>query len=141
MKIERTSNGISFNGKYGGVTLQAFHPGYMFTPIEWTIERDAGYLTTTFTLLNCQVLLEVVIDRAKQSRWEASLKQSEQEFEDGDYYFFIHNKNKLLSEFAEYMEEHPELRFWQALSAWTGKDITVGGEDPFYWEEKIVKRN
>jgi hypothetical protein len=38
--------------------------------------------------------------------------------------------------FLEFCLNHPELRFWQALTAWTGKDITVGGADPFYWTKK-----
>ena len=60
------------------------------------------------------------------------------------------NKNKkLLKDFAEYCEEHPELRFWQSLRNWSGLpsilalEGTMDGEsikgllrDTFYWEEK-----
>lgn len=68
------------------------------------------------------------------------------------------NKNqKLLNEFAEFCEKHPELRFWQALRAWAMtpfllfsthfdgemfnnewlKDNNVGIKDTFYWENKL----
>jgi len=45
-------------------------------------------------------------------------------------------KNKTLIDFLLFCLNHPELRFWQSLSVWCDKDITVGGEDPFYWKEK-----
>ena len=45
-------------------------------------------------------------------------------------------ENETLKSFVEFCEEHPELRFWQALFAWTGEDIRVGEEDPFYWKNK-----
>lgn len=37
-----------------------------------------------------------------------------------------------LIEFYFYCLTHKELRFWQALSAWSKKDILLDGEDPFY---------
>jgi len=43
---------------------------------------------------------------------------------------------ELLTDFTKFCYEHPELRFWQALYAWTGRTITVSEEDPFYWEGK-----
>lgn len=43
-------------------------------------------------------------------------------------------------EFFCYCRTHPELRFWQALSAWSGFEIQVGRGmwlvDPFYWTKK-----
>lgn len=45
-------------------------------------------------------------------------------------------KNKqLLDDFTKFCTEHPELRFWQALRVWTGKDVLIG-QDPFYFEGK-----
>ena len=41
---------------------------------------------------------------------------------------------KVLRKFVEFCLLHSELRFWQSLFAFTKKDITVGGEDPFFWE-------
>lgn len=51
-----------------------------------------------------------------------------------------------LDEFVKYCEEHPELRFWQALRGWSGADYIMQGEglmegdlklkDTFYWEGK-----
>lgn len=60
------------------------------------------------------------------------------------------NKNKALSdEFRVFCAAHPELRFWQALRAWSGlgfilkadgrtleMDIWDGLQDTFYWEGK-----
>ena len=58
------------------------------------------------------------------------------------------NKNKeLIDEFTAFCEGHPEMRFWQALRAWTGFDYIVAKnetgyagqnteEDTFYWEGK-----
>jgi hypothetical protein len=138
MKLETKENGhrvngISLMGENFEITFQEWWNHYQFTPIEWTLERDAGYFTTTFTLLGLQVLISVVINKEAVAKFKAELEQSADEMKNGDYYYFVHNKNKLLKEFADYLEEHEELRFWQALVAWTGKDITVGGEDPFYW--------
>ena len=49
--------------------------------------------------------------------------------------------SKVLLDFVEFCESNPELRFWQALFAWVGVPgrggILVGGEDPFYWEDKM----
>lgn len=40
-----------------------------------------------------------------------------------------------LTEFVEFCLAHPELRFWQALYAFTNAEaIQVDGRDPFYWE-------
>lgn len=53
---------------------------------------------------------------------------------------------KLLESFTKYCLEHPELRFWQALTCWSGYNYIVGarfrdqqsgcwaGEDTFYIE-------
>ena len=51
------------------------------------------------------------------------------------------NKNyKLKVEFCDFCSDHPELRFWQALSAWSGFGIEVSRNmwavDPFYWTKK-----
>ncbi len=59
------------------------------------------------------------------------------------------NKNaELLKSFTEYAEQHPEMRFWQALTGWSGftniyakrrEDFfheSPSLEDPFYWEGK-----
>jgi hypothetical protein len=54
------------------------------------------------------------------------------------------SKNKkLLAEFTTFCEEHPELRFWQALNAWAELPnlvvMNVEGKtarDTFYWENK-----
>ncbi len=46
---------------------------------------------------------------------------------------------KELQSLIAFCTKHPELRFWQAVSAWTKKDITVGGEDPFYWKGKSFR--
>lgn len=36
-------------------------------------------------------------------------------------------------EFIKFLGEHPELRFWQAVYAFTkAEEITVDGKDPFY---------
>lgn len=43
---------------------------------------------------------------------------------------------KLAYEFYCFCRTHPELRFWQALRAWLGKNIWIDGADPFYWEGK-----
>jgi hypothetical protein len=48
----------------------------------------------------------------------------------------LSKNSKILRTFVLYCLKNPELRFFQALSGWLGKDITVGGEDPFYWEKK-----
>ena len=42
----------------------------------------------------------------------------------------------LLTEFYFYCLVNKDLRFFQALSGWLGKDIIVGGEDPFYFKGK-----
>jgi hypothetical protein len=136
MKMEKIHQGIRFGNNSVGLTFQYFKPGFQFTPIELTIERDMGWYTVSFTVCNLQVVGEILTNPEQQKKWEDHLKESK-EYESGDYYFFVHNKNKLLKEFAEYMESNDGLRFWQALTAWTGKDITVGGEDPFYWTNKL----
>ena len=51
---------------------------------------------------------------------------------------------ELLEDFTKFCNEHPELRFWQALYAWTKfesirikkdkKDLV--DSDPFYWKNK-----
>lgn len=55
------------------------------------------------------------------------------------------NKNrniKLLDEFARFCYDNPELRFWQALRAWSGfrfigvSNDNVVYKDTFFWEEK-----
>ena len=48
----------------------------------------------------------------------------------------INHNRYLLDKFIEFCGLHPELRFWQALSAWVKSDILVGDEDPFYWRGK-----
>jgi hypothetical protein len=40
----------------------------------------------------------------------------------------------LLRSFTLFCEQHPALRFWQALSAWSGYRIMAGIDDTFYWE-------
>ena len=137
MEQGRHTNSMRIGNNYIGLTLQAFNPKYQLTLIEWTLEMEAGWFTTSFTVCNLQVVFELALDRATIARWNARLEESQKEFENGDYYFFVHNKNPLLKEFGEYMEANEGLRFWQALTAWTGKDITVGGEDPFYWTNKL----
>lgn len=37
--------------------------------------------------------------------------------------------------FCAYLMKHPEERFFQALCNWLKADITINGEDPFYWDE------
>lgn len=55
------------------------------------------------------------------------------------------NKNKeKLESFTAFCEKNPELRFWQALLAWTKENykdhdgeiynINVNATDTFYWE-------
>lgn len=54
------------------------------------------------------------------------------------------NKNsKLLADFTKFCEEHPDLRFWQALNAWAELPnlvvVDVNGKivkDTFYWENR-----
>lgn len=47
-----------------------------------------------------------------------------------------------LRDFSEYCRENPELRFWQALAAWSGyhkilvSDVGCKPVDTFYWEGK-----
>lgn len=134
--MEKIHQGVRFGNNWTGLTFQYWNPLNQFTPIEWTLEKEAGWFTTSFTLLNVQVVFEFLIDRLSAEKFRDFIEKSKKEFDEGDYYFFVHNKNKLLHEFAEYMEANEGLRFWQALTAWTGKDITVGGEDPFHWEGK-----
>jgi len=142
MKIEKTHHGVRIGNDWIGVSFHYFNPIYQFTPIEWTLEKEAGWFTTSFTICNIQIVFEFLVDRLSQKKWEAKLEKAKKEMDDGDYYFFVHNKNPLLKEFAEYMEKYPGLRFWQALFSWSGaKTIEVNGEDPFHWEEKIVDRN
>jgi hypothetical protein len=55
---------------------------------------------------------------------------------------------KLLKEFSKFCWDNPELRFWQALAAWTGSLICAGKyisdgkhgrpglADTFFWTEK-----
>lgn len=133
--MNKLDNGIGFRTDRFEVRLQYWWNAEQFTPIEWTIEKGSGWLYTTATLLGVQLYIGICYDKVKSDKFSAKLEQSRQEYEAGDYYFFVHNKNKKLKEFAEYMDEHEGLRFWQGLSAWTGKDITVGGEDPFYWDD------
>jgi len=55
--------------------------------------------------------------------------------------------NTTLDSFVKFCTENPELRFWQALRAWSGADKIIyyrgygtftesGYEDTFYWEGK-----
>jgi len=60
------------------------------------------------------------------------------------------NKNeKLLADFSAFCAKHPELRFWQALRAWSGfsailvadkqdltSNILTGLQDTYYWDGK-----
>lgn len=42
--------------------------------------------------------------------------------------------DKLLNAFVHFCKVNPHLRFWQALSAWSGNRlITADGQDTFYW--------
>lgn len=44
-------------------------------------------------------------------------------------------------DFLQYMEDHPELRFWQALYAYLeAGSIRVGDVDPFYWPDGDEKK-
>ena len=51
---------------------------------------------------------------------------------------------ELLEDFTKFCSEHPELRFWQALYAWTRfsyikirkGEFNLTEEDPFYWINK-----
>lgn len=56
---------------------------------------------------------------------------------------------KQLDSFIDFCREYPELRFWQALRAWSeadyifwkGVDLKDGSEkieDTFYWEKRKV---
>ena len=48
----------------------------------------------------------------------------------------------LAREFLAFCEAHPELRFWQALLAWSGQGFIWAGpddasrDDTFYWRVK-----
>lgn len=48
--------------------------------------------------------------------------------------------SKLLKEFIEYCETHPEERFWQAIRNWSGADKILyekgDSVDTFYWNDK-----
>jgi len=50
--------------------------------------------------------------------------------------------SKVLVSFSKYCLKHPEQRFWQALSNWSGKYIFANDkllkqiDDTFYWEGK-----
>ena len=50
--------------------------------------------------------------------------------------------SELLQDFTKYCQEHPELRFWQALRNWSGASFIhitpVGGQpkDTYYFEGK-----
>lgn len=47
------------------------------------------------------------------------------------------NRNqKVLKSFVKFCEKNKDLRFYQALSAWTGKQVSLG-EDTFFWESKL----
>lgn len=48
---------------------------------------------------------------------------------------------ELLADFSAFCIDHPELRFWQALSVWSEKDIFAGKtsdnlDNTFYWNKK-----
>lgn len=53
---------------------------------------------------------------------------------------------KQLDSFVKYCKENPSLRFWQALSSWSGFGIYASNVEPisapkefldtFYWEEQ-----
>lgn len=57
---------------------------------------------------------------------------------------FIKMNKELLEGFTKFCNEHPELRFWQALYAWTKfESIRIKKDkndlvdsDPFYWTNK-----
>lgn len=48
--------------------------------------------------------------------------------------------SKTLASFVAFCESAPELRFWQALAAWSGIPVILAGneefdvEDTFFWE-------
>ena len=47
-----------------------------------------------------------------------------------------------LSDFIDYCQRHPTLRFWQSLYGWVhAHSIQVDGRDPFYWEGKNGNSN
>ena len=57
----------------------------------------------------------------------------------------------VLADFVGFCEKNPDLRFWQALAAWTGSDVFLSKGvlptelleknkslvDPFYFESKL----
>ena len=53
------------------------------------------------------------------------------------------NKNsKLLKSFTAYAKKHPEMRFWQALSNWSGIHyILWSARSPISWQDSPVKFN
>lgn len=51
--------------------------------------------------------------------------------------------NKQLLSFIQFCEENPELRFWQALSAWSGKRfiLTSSHFDTDMFNHEFMKEN
>lgn len=45
----------------------------------------------------------------------------------------------LLGEFMEFCAEHPELRFWQALAAWTGRSVYLSRFGAHYVDVREIK--
>lgn len=57
----------------------------------------------------------------------------------------INKNDRTLRDFVRYCEEHPQLRFWQALSGWAGVGFIYTSSvlindyhlfDTFYWTGK-----
>lgn len=54
-----------------------------------------------------------------------------------------YKSKQVLKDFIQYCKKHPEQRFWQALTNWSGynyvllKELkTDEGVDPFFWRSK-----
>ena len=54
--------------------------------------------------------------------------------------------SEIKENFIQYMDDHPELRFWQAVRNWSGYEMQPDGEiklnveDTFYWEGARAKK-
>lgn len=62
--------------------------------------------------------------------------------------------SEIKENFIQYMDDHPELRFWQAVRNWSGYGFVYAGEgemqpdgeiklnveDTFYWEGARAKK-
>lgn len=46
--------------------------------------------------------------------------------------------SEVLASFVAYCEAHPDLRFWQALMAWTGKYVILADKLPIRYDSEAA---